>query len=122
MLQTFNGAITQTLTRNRVRSGDRQHRDHQTADTLVGCTVFNYQNDKLGRIREVLMDPENGNIACVMLSYGGFMGLGTHVLPVPWPEFAFHITEKYPLLDIEVAAIRSAVPALGRLVAGAGFR
>lgn len=50
------------------------------------------------------------------------MGLGTHVLPVPWPKFAFHITEKYPMLDIEVAEIRTAVPALDRWVTSAGVR
>ena len=122
MLSAFNGTGTHALARNRTRPRSRQHRGNLTADTLVGCTVFNYQNDKLGRIREVLIDPENGSIACVLLSYGGFMGLGTHILPVPWPEFAFHITEKYPLLDIEVADIRSAVPALDRLLTGAGFR
>lgn len=124
MLQAFSGTITQSLTRNRARARSRTRHpcDNLTADTLVGCTVFNYQNDKLGRIKEVLMDPENGSIACVLLSYGGLMGIGANVLPIPWPDFTFHITEKYPLLDIEVAEIRLAVPALNRRVAGDGFR
>ncbi len=124
MLQAFNGTITQSLLRHRAKSRSRQHHDDPTAETLVGCTVFNYQNDRLGRIKEVLMDPENGDVACVMLSYGGFLGIGTHTLPIPRPEFAFHITDKHPLLDIELEDIRSPAPApaLNWLVTGARFR
>lgn len=112
MLQAFTGTITPS----------RHHYDSLTADTLVGCAVFNYQNDKLGVIKEVLMDLENGKIACILLSYGGFLGVGSHILPVSWPEFAFHITEKHLLLDMELEEIRSREPALNRLRPGPMFR
>ncbi|MDO8861801.1 PRC-barrel domain-containing protein [Haliea sp. E1-2-M8] len=112
MLQAFTGTNTPPL--NGTNS--------LTADSLVGCAVFNYQNDKLGVIKEVLMDVEHGNIACIFLSYGGFLGVGSHILPVPRPEFAFHITEKYLLLDMELEDIRLREPAMNRLFIGPGFR
>lgn len=122
MRQTFMDTNRQSLVRHRATSRNRHHQNDLTPETLVGSTVFNYQNDKLGRIKEVLLDPDNGDIACVMLSYGGFLGVGTHILPISRPGFAFHITEKHPLLDIELEQIRSPPPALGWLASGARLR
>ena len=122
MLRAFRDAVTQSLARNGTGSRSRRCHDSLTADSLLGRTVFNFQNDRLGRISEVLLDPENGDIACVMVCYGGFLSLGTHILPVPRPEFAFHITEKYPLLDIQLEYIKPRVPALSRMLTGTLFR
>lgn len=122
MLHAFRDTVTQSLARNGTGSRSRHCRDSLTADSLVGRTVFNFQNDRLGRISEVLLDPENGDIACVMVCYGGFLGLGTHILPVARPEFAFHITEKHPLLDIQLEYFKPRIPALGRMFTGALFR
>lgn len=122
MLHAFRDTVTQSLAKNRTGSLGRDYRNSLTADSLVGRTVFNFQNDRLGRISEVLRDPESGEIACVMVCYGGFLGLGTHILPVARPEFAFHITEKHPLLDIQLEYIQPRVPALSRMFTGALFR
>lgn len=122
MLHAFRDTVTQSLAKNSDGARGRYGRDSLTADSLVGRSVFNYQNDRLGRISEVFLDPESGEIACVMVCYGGFLGLGTHILPVARPEFAFHITEKHPLLDIQLENIQSRAPALGRMFTGALFR
>ncbi len=46
------------------------------ADTLVGDKVVNHENEDLGKIEHLMIDLENGRVAYVVLSFGGFLGMG----------------------------------------------
>ena len=54
------------------------------ADKLKGKNVETPSGDKLGDIDEVVIDPQNGRIAYVVLSVGGFLGIGDRLVAVPW--------------------------------------
>ena len=45
-------------------------------DNIVGTKVVNRQNEDLGRVEEVVIDVINGRIAFLVLSFGGFLGVG----------------------------------------------
>lgn len=50
------------------------------ASDVIGMTVNNYQNEKLGKVTDLALDVESGRIVQVVLSTGGFLGVGdTHV-------------------------------------------
>jgi sporulation protein YlmC with PRC-barrel domain len=56
------------------------------ASAVNGSTVRNMQNEELGLIEETVIDPESGEIGYVVLSVGGFLGVGERLVAVPWDE------------------------------------
>ncbi|HET6839106.1 MAG TPA: PRC-barrel domain-containing protein [Bradyrhizobium sp.] len=55
---------------------------------VVGLNVYNDNNESLGSINELLMD-KNGNIKAVVLGVGGFLGVGEHLVAVPFEKIKF---------------------------------
>src|ERR1700749_461069 len=55
---------------------------------VVGLSVYNESNEKLGSINDLLMD-KSGNIKAVVLGVGGFLGMGEHLVAVPMEKVKF---------------------------------
>ena len=55
---------------------------------MVGLNVYNDKNESLGSINDILMD-KSGNIKAVVLGVGGFLGLGEHLVAVPFNKIKF---------------------------------
>jgi sporulation protein YlmC with PRC-barrel domain len=53
------------------------------ATDIIGMTVNNYQNERLGKVKDFAVDVESGRIVQVILSTGGFLGLGNTLTAVP---------------------------------------
>jgi hypothetical protein len=51
--------------------------------------VFNRGGEKLGKVEGFGIDPEQGRIAYVGLSFGGFLGFGDKWFAVPWEALEF---------------------------------
>jgi sporulation protein YlmC with PRC-barrel domain len=58
------------------------------ASKIVGLNVYNNDNENLGLINDLLTD-KNGNIKAVVLSVGGFLGVGSHFVAVPFDKVKF---------------------------------
>ena len=58
------------------------------ASKVVGLSVYNDNNEKLGSINDLLMD-KGGNIKAVVLGVGGFLGMGEHLVAVPLDKVKF---------------------------------
>lgn len=57
---------------------------------VVGLNVYNDKNENVGSINELLMD-KSGNIKAAVLSVGGFLGMGSHYVAVPYDQIKFSI-------------------------------
>jgi sporulation protein YlmC with PRC-barrel domain len=55
---------------------------------LVGMSVYNDSNESLGSINDLLTD-KNGDIKGVVLGVGGFLGVGEHLVAVPFDKVKF---------------------------------
>lgn len=55
---------------------------------LVGLSVYNDSNESLGSINDLLAD-KNGDIKVVVLGVGGFLGVGEHLVAVPFDKVKF---------------------------------
>ncbi|WP_409525736.1 PRC-barrel domain-containing protein [Nitrincola sp. MINF-07-Sa-05] len=53
-------------------------------DSLDGSNIHNLQGDDLGDIKNIMLDISTGHVAYVVLSFGGFFGLGEKLFAVPW--------------------------------------
>jgi sporulation protein YlmC with PRC-barrel domain len=58
------------------------------ASKIVGLSVYNDQNEKLGSINDLLMD-KAGNVKAVVLGVGGFLSMGSHLVAVPLDKIKF---------------------------------
>ena len=57
------------------------------ASEIKGSTVKNRQREEIGDIDEVLIEPDSGRVRFAILSVGGFLGLGSTRVAVPWSAF-----------------------------------
>ncbi len=55
-----------------------------SADKVKGTEVYNDDDEKLGSIDSILIDKVTGEVAYVVMSFGGFLGIGEKYHPLPW--------------------------------------
>jgi len=58
------------------------------ASKLVGLSVYNDKNESIGSINDMLTD-KNGKIVAVVIGVGGFLGVGEHLVAVPFEKVKF---------------------------------
>lgn len=78
------------------------------ADTLIGDSVVNAQEDELGDIKEIMLDMRNGRVAYAVLAFGGLFGLGEKLFAVPWQALHLDTVNKRFVLDVEKARLKNA--------------
>ena len=54
------------------------------ASTLEGDNVVNSAGNKLGQIKEIMIDVPTGRVAYAVLSIGGFLGIAEKLIAIPW--------------------------------------
>jgi sporulation protein YlmC with PRC-barrel domain len=55
------------------------------ADKMIGMKVYNPDGEEVGKVKDVLFDP-NGNIKGVVLNVGGVLGIGAKPVGLQWKE------------------------------------
>jgi hypothetical protein len=55
---------------------------------LIGLNVYDQQNEKIGDIKELLLN-KDGKIDQVAIGVGGFLGMGEHDVAVKWADLKF---------------------------------
>jgi sporulation protein YlmC with PRC-barrel domain len=74
---------------------------------VVGLNVYNNENQSIGSINDLLTD-KSGNIKAAVISVGGFLGVGAHLVAVPYDKVKF-VTEPVPYTGVA----NTAAPASG---------
>jgi hypothetical protein len=54
------------------------------SDKVEGTAVYGPDREKIGSIDNVMIDKRTGRVAYAVLSFGGFLGMGTDHYPLPW--------------------------------------
>lgn len=78
------------------------------ASDLIGMTVKNYQGVKLGKVDDLAVDVESGRIVQVILSTGGFIGMGDTLTAVPPSALHHDIAQRVLHLDADKAKLKAA--------------
>lgn len=79
-----------------------------SATTITGDDVCNMQQEKLGKIQDVMLDMTDGKIRYAVLSSGGFLGMGDRLFAVPWKALRQDKENKRFLLDVDVERLKKA--------------
>jgi len=72
-----------------------------SVSTLIGDDVYNREGEKLGEIKELMVDTHTGHVGYAVLSFGGFLGMGDKLFAIPFESLE---------LDAERHAFRLDVP------------
>jgi sporulation protein YlmC with PRC-barrel domain len=89
-------------------SRDRRRRRVLSAGTLAGDRVRNAAGEDLGKVEEIMIDLPSGRVAYVVLSFGGFLGIGDKLFAVPWQALRIDEGEHQFVLDVERKTLENA--------------
>jgi sporulation protein YlmC with PRC-barrel domain len=78
------------------------------ASDLIGMTVNNNQNEKLGKVEDLAVDVESGRVVQVIVSTGGFIGIGDTLTAVPPSAFHHDVAQKVLHLDANKEKLQNA--------------
>ncbi len=62
------------------------------SDKVEGTSVYGKDNDKIGTIENLMIDKIGGKVSYAVLSFGGFLGMGTDHYPLPWSTLKYDET------------------------------
>jgi sporulation protein YlmC with PRC-barrel domain len=78
------------------------------ADKILGLDVENPQGENLGEIENLLIDVNEGRIASAVLAFGGWLGLGENMAPVPWKVLTFTSGADRATMNVDKEKLRNA--------------
>ncbi|KQQ96451.1 PRC-barrel domain-containing protein [Massilia sp. Leaf139] len=78
------------------------------ADTLIGDGVVNGTGQDLGDIKEIMLDMNTGQVAYVVLAFGGFLGMHEKLFAVPWQALHLDTANHRFVLNVEKERLKSA--------------
>lgn len=78
------------------------------ADRVNGTDVYNAAGEKLGRIEDVAIDKVSGEVAYAILSFGGFLGLGSRYHPVPWRLLKYDVEKRGYVIPLDKEKLEDA--------------
>ena len=58
---------------------------------VEGTNVFDADGKKLGTVHSVMINKRSGQVAYALLSFGGVLGLGSHIYPIPWESLDYDV-------------------------------
>jgi sporulation protein YlmC with PRC-barrel domain len=58
---------------------------------VKGSTVFNTEGERIGHIEDLSIDKQTGQVRYALMSFGGFLGLGDKLHPLPWNVMTFDL-------------------------------
>ena len=92
LLAAVASAQTPTATTDRANmapaASESSFHGNWRASKIVGLSVYNDNNESVGSINDLLTD-RSGNIKAVVLGVGGFLGVGEHLVVVPFDKIKF---------------------------------
>jgi hypothetical protein len=80
----------------------------QKASKLMGTPVKNLQDEKLGKVENILVDLPSGRLVAVIVSSGGFLGMGDELSAVPPTALRFTTDRDTLQLDASKEMLSSA--------------
>ncbi|MBL8877141.1 MAG: PRC-barrel domain-containing protein, partial [Phycisphaerae bacterium] len=83
-------------------SYDYASRTFASADKLRGSTVENAAKKNIGTVSDLIIDRGSGAVTYVVLNAGGFLGIGTKKVAIPFASFGWNSADRALTLETTV--------------------
>jgi hypothetical protein len=78
------------------------------SDRIEGTAVRRPNGDMIGHIERLMIDKVTGKVSYAVLSFGGFLGMGSDLLPLPWARLRYNTRFEAYELDIDDDELKQA--------------
>jgi hypothetical protein len=78
------------------------------SDKVEGTAVYDPEGTRLGAVHTVMIDKFNGQVAYAVLSFGGFLGIGSQYHPLPWKRLTYERSLGGYIVDLTRAQLERA--------------
>jgi hypothetical protein len=59
------------------------------SDYVDGTAVYGANGESIGSVKRMMIDKLSGKVAYVLISFGGFLGMGEEEHPLPWAKLTY---------------------------------
>lgn len=59
------------------------------ASKVNGTVVYDLKGDRIGKVEDIMVDKLSGQVRYAVLSFGGFLGIGSEYYPLPWQKLHY---------------------------------
>jgi sporulation protein YlmC with PRC-barrel domain len=78
------------------------------ASKIIGAHVTNAKGENLGDIKELVLDPQTGQVVYAVVSFGGLLGVGDKLFALPWQALHWTGDKGYYALNEEKSTLTNA--------------
>ncbi|MCE3237624.1 MAG: PRC-barrel protein [Gammaproteobacteria bacterium] len=75
---------------------------------VIGVNVENSQNEKLGKIEELVIDKLNGNVRYAVLSFSELLGIVKKLFAIPWELLEYDNKRKCFVINVPKDKLKNA--------------
>ncbi|HSZ24587.1 MAG TPA: PRC-barrel domain-containing protein [Cytophagaceae bacterium] len=72
-----------------------------TATSIIGDKVENKKGEIIGKIKDIMLNIQEGNIEYIVIEFGGFLGFGEKLFAVPFSALKLNHKKEDFILDVE---------------------
>ncbi len=78
------------------------------ASTLFDYTIYSHEGEKLGDVKDFMLDVRSGKVLYALLSFGAIVGMGEKVFPVPWVALSVDAEHERVVLNVAKTGLQDA--------------
>lgn len=78
------------------------------SDRVEGTAVYDRNGEKVGSVRNFMVDKQSGQAEYAVLQFGGILGIGNEYYPIPWGMLNYSTEKHGYLVDITKEQVESA--------------
>jgi sporulation protein YlmC with PRC-barrel domain len=95
-------------TEDRAHEANKVMQQMSRASRIIGADIKNSKGDSLGSVKELVLNPETGQVVYAVVSFGGAMGVGDKLFAVPWRVLSWVRDKDFYLLNVERTTMKKA--------------
>jgi sporulation protein YlmC with PRC-barrel domain len=78
------------------------------ASKVIGTKVKDSAGERLGEVKDVVLDKQSNSILFGVMSFGGVLGVGEKYHPVPWAALNYDETEGAYVINLTKEQLKAA--------------
>jgi sporulation protein YlmC with PRC-barrel domain len=78
------------------------------ASKVIGTTVKDSTGERLGEVKDVVLDKQSNSILFSVMSFGGVLGMGEKYHPVPWAALDYDKAEDAYIINLTKEQLKAA--------------